>query len=156
MKRKEQQLLDKPIKDIMSTEVKVASIKNQVSDLCRMFWKENINHIPITSEDGKVIGMFSMTDAMKVFQEQIYNRPILSREDINEIIELPEVISSKVIYTIEGKDSVFLAKQMMHKAGINSLLVYNGLQLVGIITSKDLERLGIAVDNDEQPISSIL
>lgn len=122
----------------MSTDIKSVPITMTVSEVCKLFLKEEVKHIPVLTESGEVVGMFSMTDAMKMFHEKIYNNPMISREDLKEM-KLREFITSDKLHSINENESLKKAAKKMNKAGINSLLVYNNQkELAGIITTTDL------------------
>lgn len=122
----------------MSTKIKSISLETTVPEACNLFWRDNISHIPVLAESGEVIGMFSMTDALRMFQEKVYSNPTLSREEIR-VFQLSEFITSEKLHEINENEPIKKASKAMKKAGVKSLLVYNDKKkLSGIITESDL------------------
>lgn len=59
---------DAVVQDIMSDRVHIVMKNNRVKDAAGMMVKNNVHHL-VVMEEGKVVGMISSMDIMKVFSE---------------------------------------------------------------------------------------
>jgi CBS domain-containing protein len=140
MKEKKNALLQhKLVKKLMTTKVKVLPINTPLSVVMECFWTQGINHIPIVELSGNIVGMFSTTDALKLFHKEIYNRPIITRKEVDRI-KIIDNLHSTELKSISDTASLTDAKAVMRNNEVNSLLVYRKEELVGILTSEDLKK----------------
>ena len=58
------------VKDVMSDFVHVLLPNNRVKDAAKIMVKHGVHHL-VVMEDGKVMGMLSSMDVMKVYAEQV-------------------------------------------------------------------------------------
>jgi len=128
------------VRDLMSTDVKMMPLNAKMSQICELLWRKNINHIPIAEESGKVVGMFSTTDACRMFHQEVYSNPTITKEEIDNKLVISDFMTSKSIKTMSHDESVHKAYALMKKSKLNSILIYNKSKLVGILTSTDLEK----------------
>lgn len=106
------------------------SLANLATSL--MTWK-NIHHVPVENELGKLTGLLTWTHAMK-FQNQ---SPDSDSQTVAEIMQ-------KKVVSVSPQTHIKDAIQTMKKHEIGCLPVVKNMDLVGIITIKDI----IAFDND--------
>jgi len=140
MKENKNALLQhKLVKKLMTTKVKVLPINTPLSVVMECFWTQGINHIPIVELSGNIVGMFSTTDALKLFHKEIYNRPIITRKEVDRI-KIIDNLHSTELKSISDTASLTDAKAVMRNNEVNSLLVYRKEELVGILTSEDLKK----------------
>jgi CBS domain-containing protein len=97
-----------------------------------MKWK-NIHHVPVENELGKLTGLLTWTHAQK-FQDQ---------DPKNENLTVAQIMQEEVV-TVSPQTHIKDAIQTMKKHEIGCLPVVKNMDLVGIITIKDV----IGFDND--------
>ena len=67
---RERDLLDRPVRDIMSTQVHTADPADQVGAVMATMTNQRVRHLPVT-RDGKLIGIVSIGDVVKHTIEQL-------------------------------------------------------------------------------------
>lgn len=58
-------VLDKPVSSLMTKEVFVAPLDAKIDELMNVMTSQRIRHIPITSDNGELIGIVSIGDLVK-------------------------------------------------------------------------------------------
>lgn len=63
-----QDIFQKPVEEIMTTEVITAHPLDFVEDIARLFYKHNIGCLPV-EKDGRLVGILTQTDVLLAFIE---------------------------------------------------------------------------------------
>ncbi len=121
-------MMNKPLSSIMTTQVVSASPDEKLSTIRDIFLNKRFHHIPITDEQGKLVGIVTSYDLMKL------NIP-LSEYDQTPVKEVmtTKVASLRPEELIGGAARVFL-ENLFHGLPI----VDDDGKLVGIVTSHDV------------------
>jgi len=127
------------ISDLMTVDFMTLSPEDKVDRAVFLFHYEKIHHLPVVTDDGKLLGMLSQHDLRKI--GDIPKHRIHESQDG----KLQEVSNRKVRmlmrrqpFTIGPNESVEAAAKTMATEQIGSLPVIEDDKLVGIITSTHL------------------
>jgi len=124
----------------MSRDFKTLSPDDKVDRAIFLFHYEKIHHLPVVTDDGKLVGILAQYDLRKV--EGVSRRRVHETQDGRRLIvsnRKVRTVMRRQPYTIGPDDSVEKAATLMVNEQIGSLPVIddNGA-LVGIITSTHL------------------
>ena len=64
------------VEDFMTTTAVTMNFKNSVLDIAKKMFAENIGSIPITDDEGAIIGILTERDMMKVIANELSPRGI--------------------------------------------------------------------------------
>lgn len=120
----------KEIKLVKSVMSKAIVIREDVrlEDAARIMIENNINHIPVVNDDGKLVGIITSWDIAKAVAIGLKG-------------EVKEIMTREVI-TADPDDPVELAAAKMEKYNISALPVIDKrFRVLGLITSEDLSKL---------------
>lgn len=127
--------------DIMTTHVLVIQESHPFTEIQRLFREMNINHLPVTDANRKLIGIVSSTDVLGAVSNRFPNLPNTDETTINEHISVLDIMTPMPLRTIGQESDLMEAASIMAEAGIHALPVVDDDQnLVGMITSNDLIR----------------
>jgi CBS domain-containing protein len=127
--------LEQPVSLIMTTgELITADAGDDVQVALEVFRQGRISHIPVLSEDSKLVGVLSPADILK-----LPSPPQASKRGRTGI-RIADVMT-KNIETIRPTVQLRHAAQLFVSGGFHSLLVTaSDGELVGIVTSSDIIR----------------
>jgi CBS domain-containing protein len=146
------------IKDVMNKDVIICAPDDTLGHLADMFKKNRISGIPVVDK-GKVVGLVSETDLIKLFKIPEYSNDLWLPSPF-EIIEIPirnlvrfeetkkffenmklrpvkDIMTVKV-HAISPDDGLEDASTMMVKYDVNRLPVIENGKLVGIVARSDI------------------
>lgn len=148
------------IKDVMNKDVITCKPDDTVGYLSTLFKEHHISGLPVV-ENGKVVGIVSETDLLKLFKTPEFKGELWLPSPL-EVIEVPlrslvrfeefktsleEVklkpvrsIMKKTIYSISSDDSLEEASDKMVRHKVNRLPVVDNGKLVGIVARSDIIR----------------
>jgi CBS domain-containing protein len=143
------------VKDVMNPDVMTVSDDMGADELARYLVEHEISGAPVVDGQGHLIGVVSMTDVGRSLSEPeefsaarpsgFYRDaiPDLSLEDLGQrYVEERSVcvrdIMTPVIHQVPATASVADAARVMVEQHIHRLVVTDGKQPVGIVTSLDL------------------
>ncbi len=148
------------VKDAMNVNVITCKPDDLISELVELFKKHHISGMPVV-ENGKVVGVVSETDLLKLFKTSEVSDEIFLPSPL-EIIELPikslirfeefkkalddirmkpvKEIMKKRVYSISPETGLDDASGMMVKHRVNRLPVIDNGKLVGILVRSDIIR----------------
>ncbi|MCR5026586.1 MAG: CBS domain-containing protein [Methanobrevibacter sp.] len=111
--------------DIASRNVISLKIDCSLKEAAKVFSENNINGAPVM-KDGKVVGVFTVTDLVNAFADQ------------NDTVTVGEVMSKKVIIVNENI-KIAKAIEILFKKNISRLIIADDdNNLLGIVTRTDL------------------
>lgn len=129
------------LKEIMTREVMTVSPREKMTVVSEIFKKNNIHHLPVVDDNGKVVGLISSTDYNKLLntftfftseKSDSYNKAIMRSM-------LVEDIMTKHVATLQSDSTVMVA------AGIFNENLFHAIPIVdqegileGIVTTFDL------------------
>src|SRR5918993_1839062 len=119
------------VEDYMSTTTVTMSFKNSVLDIAKKMLAENISSIPITDDEGEIIGILTERDMIKIIANELPPSGISAMS----LMSFPTVTVKKNA-PIEEAAKIMATKKLRH------LIVEDtyGKDVVGIITVTDLVR----------------
>src|ERR671921_2722 len=122
---------DTPVEDYMTITTVTMNFKNSVLDIAKKMLAENISSIPITDDDGEIIGILTERDMMKIVANELPPGGISAMS----LMSFP-TIKVKKKAPIEEAAKIMATKKLRHLIVEDT---YNK-DVVGIITSTDLAR----------------
>ncbi len=155
------------VKEAMNTNVITCKPDDNVSTLVDLFKKNHISGMPVVDK-GKIVGIVSETDLLKLFKTQEVSTDMFLPSPF-EVIEMPlrsvirfeefkkaledirmksvREIMKKKIYSLSPESSLEEASAIMVRQKVNRLPVIDNGKLVGIIVRSDIIR-GIAKEKE--------
>jgi CBS domain-containing protein len=154
----------KKVRDFMCHDVLFVRPNNSVFDVAKVFSKNNISGAPVV-DNGKVVGVISISDIIKFMRIKLSDGKILGTEltqslsmillnlvkmgkdfvdfkkDLERIskTEIKHMMSN-IVVAIEPNADLFEAANVMEKNDVNRLPVIDNGKLIGIIARADLIR----------------
>jgi len=140
------------VSDVMTTDLFALAPDTSLETAARMFAQRHITGAPVVNADGETVGVVSIADLVDPDRDRgneegypIYYRVIDGWADpmgdatVVRAGRVEEVMTHAVVST--DQDTTLLgAARLMLDAGIHRLLVTNGGELVGIVSTTDLLR----------------
>jgi signal-transduction protein with cAMP-binding, CBS, and nucleotidyltransferase domain len=137
---------DTLVEDFMTTTTVTMNFKNSVLDIAKKMLAENISSIPITDDEGEIIGILTERDMMKIVANELPPGGISAMS----LMSFPTVRVKKKA-PIEEAAKIMATKKLRHLIVEDT---YNK-DVVGIITVTDLARyLKRKSETGEVPASS--
>ncbi len=123
------------VSKIMTGNPITVNLSNKVKEVSEIFDQNKIRHIPVVS--GKeLIGMISKSDIDKIsFVSGIQNEK--ANTQIYDNLKIEQVMT-KHLDTVESKDEIRKAAELLSKGDYHALPVLENGQLEGILTSTDV------------------
>lgn len=120
-------------KNVLTVKVDVA-----FTEACRLMQQMKIHHLPVVDEDNQLIGIFTANDALKAYNEKVFNQIITVEEDINDLIKIEELMTDSNIYDLTPESRPEEALILMKEFDVHSIPVLDDGEVVGIVTSTDI------------------
>src|SRR5918995_3611395 len=119
------------VEDYMTTTTVTMNFKNSILDIAKKMLAENISSIPITDDEGEIIGILTERDMVKIVANELAPGGISAMS----LMSFPTV-NVKKNAPIEEAAKIMATKKLRH------LIVEDtyGKDVVGIITATDLAR----------------
>ncbi|MCZ7393308.1 MAG: CBS domain-containing protein [Candidatus Methanoperedens sp.] len=148
------------IKDVMNKDVITCKPDDPVSILAKLLKEYHISGLPVV-EKGKVVGIVSETDLLKLFEIPQFSgelwlpspfevievpiRNLVRLEEFKKALEDLKMkpvrdIMNKTVHAISPDDSLEEASSIMVKHKVNRLPVIEKSKLVGIVARSDIIR----------------
>lgn len=133
-----------PIAEIMSTKLVTITPKDTLKTVRDQLESHRLHHLPVV-ENGKLIGIVSMTDFLRLSMgATLYEAgEAFDNESINSVIydslEVGEIMTKNPA-TVSPYDTVKKAAELFELNMFHALPVVDGDELKGIITTYDLIR----------------
>lgn len=144
-------------RDLMQTHLITVSPETPLLDVHRLFVEEEINGAPVVSEDGMVLGVISSLDLLRAVEEEhdaSASMPVYFRENLEysgpDWSRMPEDFQDRLaelsvadamteeVVSVTPETSVPEVARTMRSQRIHRVLVTQGGQLVGLLSSFDL------------------
>lgn len=122
------------VRDCMTRDVITLRPDASAAEAWGLCQERNIRHLPVV-EDGRLVGLVSDRDLRDVSPP----RRAGAEEDTLGWVRLRDIMSTDLV-TIHPLDTIEHAAREIYERKIGCLLVVDGEELVGIITSQDLMR----------------
>lgn len=119
------------VADYMSDRLVAFSQNTDVLEAINKLLHRRIPNAPVLDEQGKLVGMFSEKDAMKVVLEAAYNQGMAGK--VSEFMNKNHV-------SIDADASVVEAAEKLQNSTVRCFPVYRNNELVGVISRSDVLR----------------
>ena len=130
------------VKDYMSTNVMVLTPSTPVTEAIMKLVTNRITSAPALDNHGKVVGIFSEQEGMKVALEIAYN------QDLNGGL-VSDFMSTK-IQALEANSGIVELAGKLAESEQRSYLVMDDVDLVGIISRHDVLRAVMSISQSSQ------
>jgi len=121
------------VRDLQSKETITTTPQDNISDVARLMVDNNINHVPVVDEGGKLMGIVTSWD--------------IAQAVAKEVQELTQVMTRKVIVAMEDEPVELIARRI-DKYEISGVPIVDRDNLVkGMITAEDISRLVCSHEN---------
>ncbi len=120
----------KEVKVVKSVMTKAITVKpdQSVEDVARIIIKNNVNHLPVVDDEGRLIGIVTSWDVAKAVA-------------LGKMGKVKDVMTRRVI-TAFPDEPVESAARKMERYNISALpVVDSGMRVLGLVTSEDLSKL---------------
>ncbi|MFY0673702.1 MAG: CBS domain-containing protein [Bacteroidia bacterium] len=130
-----------PISTIMTESVITVNLSNTLEEAAKLFKKNHIRHIPVTS-GNKLVGMLSLTDMKRLSFFEAYVTADEEGEEemaapIYEMLSIEQVMANNV-ETINPYQSIKEVAQIFATHEFHALPVISNGELMGIVTTTDM------------------
>lgn len=122
---------DNLVEDYMTTTTVTMNFKNSVLDIAKKMLAQNISSVPITDDEGEIIGILTERDVIKIVANELPPGGISAMS----LMSFPTV-------KIKEKAPIEEAAKIMATKKLRHLIVEDtyGTRVVGVITVTDLAR----------------
>lgn len=120
---------------IMSSSVFTVDARNDIQDVCRLFDRNGIHHVPVVSGD-KLVGIISKSDIDKISFVTDYAEGSAATQ-VYTALTIDQVMT-KDVTTVQADDEIRVAAEKLATGDFHAVPVLDGDQVVGILTSTDL------------------
>ena len=128
------------VRDLMSEDpisVRPEADLHEVRDLMD---GQHIRHLPVTDEEGLVIGLVSQRDLIRHALRQTDEQTLSLQEEILSFIKVRDIMTRDV-ECVEPDQDIELAAQLMLDNKYGCVPVVEAVRLVGILTESDFVKL---------------
>ncbi len=141
------------VRDLMTRKVITATAEDKVDRIFFLFHYENIRHIPIVSEKGKLVGIISDRDIKKILGPRQKQHESKDGTVLTVSARKVRTIMRREPVTISPEEKAADAASIMVKRKIGALPVINKGKLVGIITATDILKAFVKLCDIVEPFS---
>ncbi|MBT4837059.1 MAG: CBS domain-containing protein [Methylococcales bacterium] len=133
--------------EIMIRDVVTLKTSDSILKARKIMMNSNIRHLPIVDADGKLAGLVTQRDLLKIENSEIDSINIDEHRNMESSITL-ESIMMKQVHTVSEKDSLRAAGLELQRHKFGCLPVVKQDHVIGIITDTDF--VGVAINLIEQ------
>ena len=126
------------VAEIMTKNVLTVNEDADFTEACRLMQQMKIHHLPVVDKEGQLKGIFTANDALKAYNEKVFNRVITEEDTVNELIKISQIMSQKEIYSLDLESELDYALTLMKEFDIHSIPVLDEGKIIGIVTSTDI------------------
>ena len=129
------------IKEVMTDTVITVHPDDTMDRVQRIFEQNTIHHLPVVSPTGKVVGMVSKSDYLKLLHGFTLFKAQKSAEYNKAILRslLVEEVMTKQVATLTAEDSLLMAAGYFRENLFHAIpIVDDDHNLVGILSTYDL------------------
>ena len=117
--------------DYMSTKIVTVTPDTDISQAVKKLLDHKVTSVPVVDQHGKLVGIFSEKDGMKVFVESAYNQSMAGK--VGEFMTKdPQVVSADA--------SLVDVATQFQETPTRSFPVFQNGELVGMISRMDVLR----------------
>jgi CBS domain-containing protein len=140
------------IKDYMKRDFRIVSPGTSMREIARIFFETGESILPVTEEDGTLVGIISIDDFIIIFLpgyidlitsvDFIHDFGALEKTSfsIEEKLFVAEDLMTEEFTVLEDDESVMKAAAVLHKLDLPRIPVVRDARLVGMISKNDVCR----------------
>ncbi len=117
------------IADYMTRNIFTLKSESNVVDAIKLLLSHKVTSAPVVDEHGKLIGMFSEKDCMKVVLESAYNQGMSGK--------IADFMSTDII-SVDGESSIVDLAERFQESTVRCYPVFENNKLVGIVSRTDV------------------
>lgn len=122
--------------DYMSTKIVTVTPDTEISQAVKILLDHKVTSVPVVDQYGKLVGIFSEKDGMKVFVESAYNQSMAGK--VGEFM-------SKDPQFVSADASLVDVASKFQESPTRSFPVFQNDQFVGMISRVDVLRALLAI-----------
>jgi acetoin utilization protein AcuB len=138
------------VKDRMTANLVVAASHTTYREAMTLLKENEISHLPVVDEQGKVVGIVSKTDLMSTGPSRVTSLSIYEIHTLLDELTLRQIMSTPAL-AVDESCGLANAAGFMVEHNVGSLLVMHKDELVGIITETDIFKTFVEVLGGGQP-----
>ncbi|MEM4035322.1 MAG: CBS domain-containing protein [Fervidicoccaceae archaeon] len=115
-----------PAKAVMSSPVITVSEKTDVRYAARLMLKNNVGTLPVVDQEGKLVGIFTRTDAVKAYAD--------GEGEVKQVIE----VADRSPPTVSPFHSIYRVLEAMEEKPYHKVVVIEGRKPLGVIAKRDV------------------
>ena len=119
------------VADYMTKRLVTLSKGTSVIDAIKKLLDHKITCAPVIDEQGRLIGMFSEKDGMRVFLESVYDQGMAGK--------VGDFMSTEIL-SVDANSSIVDLAERFQSSSVRSFPVFGHAKLVGIISRTDVLR----------------
>ena len=127
------------VKDVMTESPSALGDDANLTQLYDLMDSKHVRHVPITDDEGRLVGIVSHRDLIKGALFGGDDMPVTAQREMLEQSKVDEIMVRDP-QTIEPEDGLKLAGEMIYENKYGCLPVVDGEKLVGILTESDFVR----------------
>ena len=117
------------VADYMTKRMVTLKEDFDVVEAIRILLDHKITCAPVINEQGRLLGMFSEKDSMKVVLESAYNQGVVGR--VGEFM-------TRDIMSVDANSSILDLAEKFQASTVRSFPVFDGSDLVGVVSRTDV------------------
>jgi len=117
------------IADYMTKNLLTLKKETSVLEAIKTTLSHKVTSAPVVDDEGKLIGMFSEKDAMKVILDSAYNRGMSGT--------VGEFMSTDIV-TVDANASIVDLAERFQETSVRSFPVFNNNKLTGVVSRTDV------------------
>jgi CBS domain-containing protein len=130
--------IDSTVRIIMTAEVVCANSNNTLSQVLQLFTEFPMRHLPVVDSEGKLIGIISSNDILKIFRNDRFQGQSINLAELDSLIRITELMTPHP-KTVKLEDSISLAASIFRERAFQALPVVNdNNEIEGIVSIKDV------------------
>lgn len=148
------ELLNIPVKEVMTTDLKVGSLDDTMESIESTLHEYNINHVPIVDDKGQLKGIVTRND-LELLKDWGTELGLTSAKKRNAQLLATQLASarmSEISVTVGPEDTLEHCAYLFRNNIFHALPVVENEILIGIVTTYDMLRIAYS----ETPITSDL
>ncbi|MDX1566916.1 MAG: CBS domain-containing protein [Longimicrobiales bacterium] len=127
-----------PARDYMSSPLRSVHIGDSLEDVYRRLQESGFSALPVVDDAGRVVGVLSRTDLLRLGTRQAGNRPGASLLVLPERAAEDEMTSYPT--TVDAETPLSRIAEIMIDDRVHRVFVEEGDETVGVVTTRDLMR----------------
>jgi len=133
---------DRPIKEIMTTDLVTVAPEARASEIKAMFEKHSFHHLPVVNPGEGLVGIISKEDFFKVSYMMSLNTTGRTWSEMEYGALTARHFMTQYPLVLDPEDSIGLAADIFLANKFHALPIVEDEKLVGLITSHDLLNYG--------------